>query len=278
MRTYKTVADEITETVIFADVIDVYEELAGGKLRRIKTKIIETRDFFEGLSRLSTEVGSDFHTTLEHEKPKEASVFIAANAGLFGDIVEKIFRLFIDYVKATKPDVFVTGRRGAELMRDYAPGIDFHLLNFPDDRFDEADFNELAKRVVIYPKITVFYGKFHNLVIQRPDKGELSGQLFPQNPEELHLLAKKRMTYLYEPTIFGVSELFTQEVYTGVLEQMVLEAQLSKLASRVMHLDAATSKVNEQLFLLEDDKRKIKKQIGDKKQNELMAKVIGRKF
>ena len=108
--------------------------------------------------------------------------------------------------------------------------------------------------------------------------GVVSGQMFPQSQEELQILAKKRMMYLYEPSVYSVSELFTKEVLAGVLEQMILESQLSKFASRVMHLDRAVEKVDEELKHLEGDKRKARKQTTEKKQNAMMVNVMSRGF
>lgn len=276
--TIKSIIIETQNMTEFRGLIEVYEELAAGKMRKVKTSIMGTRDFYESLSQLSVDVGSDFHSALERENPREAVLFIAANAGLYGDIVEKTFQLFLEYVRSHKAEVFVAGKLGGELMKDFAKDISYKSIAVADDKIEEKPLYDLLKEVVTFHKILVFYGKFQNLIIQHPQMGVVSGQMFPQSEAEIQMLAKKRMIYLYEPSVYSVSELFTKEVLAGVLEQMILESQLAKFASRVMHLDRATEKVDEELRQLEGDRRKARKQTIEKKQNAMMANIMSRTF
>ncbi len=278
MSAIKDIINETKEVMEFRGLIEVYEEIAAGKMRKVKKNIIISRDFYEGLGRLSIEVGSDFNSALEKEKPEEAIVFVSANAGLYGDIIEQTFKAFFDYIREHKGKLFVVGKIGVHLMHQYAKSFDFEEMEFPDDKVENLPIADIIGKLINFRKITVFYGKFHNLVIQKPNVSTFSGSLFPQTVDELKLLAKKRMTYLYEPTVYSVSDLFTKEIASGILEQMLLESQLSKLASRVMHLDRAIDKTRENLQKLALKKRKAKKQMLEKKQNTTMAGIIVRSY
>lgn len=274
MSTIKSIVNQTNETVEFQGLIEVYQEIAAGKMRRVKHDIISTRDFFDGLGKLSIEVGSDFQTALEKEIPQEAAVLITANAGLYGDIIEKTLQMFTQYIRLHKAQVFVIGRMGKDFMEKYMKNYPYKVLLLPDDKFDDTMLRDVVTQIVDFPKISVFYGKFQNLVIQRPHIGEISGKMFPSTREELELMANKRLHYLYEPSVYSISEVFTKEVFRGVLEQMILESQLAKFASRIMHLDRAIDKINEHLVSLNNQKTKAKKQLLEKKQNETIVKVV----
>jgi len=278
MSNIKNIINQTKEVVEFKGLIEVYEEIAAGKMRKVKKNITMSRDFYEGLGKLSIEVGSDFNSALEKEKPEEAVVFISSNAGLYGDIIEKTFQSFLSYVKVNKSEIFIVGKIGSQMMDQYAKSYSYQQLSFSDNVIEELVLQQIIGKLVVFRKITVFYGKFHNLMIQKPEIGNISGSLFPQTMEELKLLAKKRMTYLYEPTVYAVSDLFTKEISAGVLEQMFLESQLAKLASRVMHLDGAIERTGDDLGILNAKKRKAKKQIMEKKQNATMAGIIVRSY
>ena len=156
MSTIKSIIIETQNITEFRGLIEVYEELAAGKMRKVKTSIIGTRDFYESLSQLSVDVGSDFHSALERENPKEAVLFIAANTGLYGDIVEKTFQLFLAYIHTHKAEVFVAGKLGGELMRDFASDISYKIIAIADDKIEEEPLYDLLQEVVSFHKILVF--------------------------------------------------------------------------------------------------------------------------
>ncbi len=277
MKSYKNVINETKEIVDFRALIDVYEEIAAGKLLKIRTTIISVRDFYEGLRELSLEVGSDFQSVLKHEEPTEAALFIAANGGLYGDIMQKTFQLFLSYVRQHHTRNFVAGALGIQFMSQYAKGVDFVSVPLPEDAGIEP-ISAILQQLVSFHKISVFYSKFQNIVVQEPLMGEVSGKMFPQGEEDLKALAKAHMRYIYEPAVYPVSEVFTKEILKEVLEQLVLESQLARLASRVMHLDQAIDKSDLLIKKLVQEKQKIKKQMLEKKQNAMITKIMRRSF
>jgi F0F1-type ATP synthase gamma subunit len=276
MKTIKSVISENKDTLELKGLIEVYEELAATKMQKIRAGILASRDFFEGLSRLSDEVGSDFAQVIAGFGKKTAAVFLGANTGLYGEIIDKTFGLFLDFIRQNRADVFVVGELGQELMRQHAPGVRYQLLNLDDDKIDPESFRELVLRILPYRRILVFYGKFKNLAVQLASQTGISGDLLPKSEEDWQMLRKKRLSYLYEPSLEGVSGVFAKEILTSIFEQTLRESQLARFASRLMRLDQAIENVNLSLAKLNGEKRSLRKKILGKKQNIMISGVMAR--
>lgn len=101
--------------------------------------------------------------------------------------------------------------------------------------------------------------------------GELLKQLIPGHEE-----AMKHMRYLYEPTLVDISQIFGNEILASTFEASLREAQLAKFASRMMNLDLAMERIDEQLQKVGFEKLKVRKRGLDKKQRQIISGVVVR--
>jgi len=274
MRSYKTVLADEKEMGELRSIIEVYEELASVSMQKIRRDILSARQFYEGLIRLSIEVGSDFEAILSPQK-KTAAVFISSNMGLYGDIIERTFAHFLDFIKKRRTDTYIIGRVGAEMMREYAPKFAFRMINLADEKIGQDEFGTLITSMASYREIAIFYGKYHNIAVQIPSQATLTGDILPKD-EDASLTRKKQMIYLYEPSLGDVSEVFARQILALNLEEIVYESMLAKFASRLMHLDRSLLRIEERLFADAIEKRRAIHARADKKQKEMVAGVMAR--
>jgi len=275
MKTYKEISADKKGTLELKGLIEIYEEIAAAKMQQIRSAILDSREYFDGLAKMSDEVGSDLDVGPDHKK-RHAVVFLSADAGLFGDIIDKILVDFLSFVEKNKADVFIAGKLGVELMHSYAPRIKYQYFELSDDKINMEEFGEVVKKLLEYQKISVFYGKFVSIVIQNSSVSTMSGKSleeFEKSEDEKEKEIKQRH-YIYEPSLEAISEKFGNEILTSVFEQTVRESQLAKYASRLMHLDFALENVDERLKTIHSDRRRIKKRINGKKQTERVARLI----
>lgn len=263
MRNIKTLqADSQTYTEL-KGLIEVYEEMAAAKMQKIRTEILTSRAFYEGLAKLSDEIGADFRNTSKKNN-KAIAVFISANAGLYGDILEDMFRQFIEFVRSNPVEACVVGSWGADRMRLQAPEISYRYENIGDDTIDIETLSRLMGSLSSYGKIIVFYGKFNSIVNQSAASATISGELLPQKDDKT--LTQRQLHFLYEPSVPDISEVFTNEIMASLFEQSIRESQLAKQASRLMHLDTAMDRVDENIKTVYAEKKKATKRTMDKKQ------------
>ena len=275
MKSFKYLISESKNLEEIKGFIEVYEELAASNMQKVRKLILSAREFFENLEKLSAEVGSDVNSIIKSGK-KIAAVFVSSNGGLYGEIIDRTFQFFLEFVKKNEAEVYVVGRLGATLMKTLAPGIPFQVFECSDDTILRGDFDLILRRLFPYSRIVVFYGKFYNIAVQHPYVSDISGEFLSKSPDTQDL-SKIRFRYLYEPSLFRVSEFFAGEILSSSLEQILRESQLAKHASRLMQLDQTLEVINTNLDKLKNQKRQLGKKISGKKQNSMISGIIARR-
>ncbi len=274
MKSLKHLTNESKNLEEIKGLVEVYEELAASNMQKVRSLIMQAREFFENLETLSEEVGSDVDSVLKSGK-KTAAVFVSANGGLYGDIIDKTFQLFLEFVKTNQADMYVVGHLGETLMKTLAPGRKFQVFECSDDTIFPEEFDMMLGSLFSYKKIIVFYGKFYNIAVQRPYVSNVSGELLSKT-EYIGDIGKIRFRYLYEPSLTAVSEAFTGEILSASLDQILRESQLAKHASRLMQLDQTLDTININLEKLKGEKRQLVKKIAGKKQNAMISGIVAR--
>jgi len=274
MLSYTQLTEALEQTVDLRQLVEVYEETAAEKMKQIRKRILSSREFLEALTKLSSKVGADLTESFTVKKKQEAAVLMSAKAGLFGDLIERIVNQWLKYVKENSVEPVVVGALGKRLVEERSPGMSFEYLDLEDKQMPEEDLKELSLKLNHYPKVTVFYAKFENIAQQEVTSGDVTG-LIMEMDNQISKEETKRSKYIYEPSVNVISDKFGKEIMTSLVGGMAEENQLSKYASRLLHLDRALDKIDEQLGKLRIDQRQADKQIQERKQQE---RVIRRRF
>ncbi len=274
MLSYTQLTEALEQTVDLRQLVEVYEETAAEKMKQIRKRILSSREFLEALTKLSSKVGADLTESFAHKKQKEAAVLMSAKAGLFGDLIERIVNQWLKYVKESKVEPVVVGALGKRLVEERSPGLGFEYLDLEDKQMPEEDLKELSLKLNHYPKVTVFYAKFANIAQQDVVSGDVTGKIL-EIDNKITKEESKRSKYIYEPSVGVISDKFGKEIMTSLVGGMAEENQLSKYASRLLHLDRALDKIDEQLGKLRIDQRQADKQLEERKQQE---RTIRRRF
>jgi F0F1-type ATP synthase gamma subunit len=274
MKSIKRIKIEISMSGDVRGMVQVYEEISAQKMKEIRDGILSSRQFLERLSVLSSDIGADL-ASVTARIPKKATVYLSSSSGLFGDLPEKVFSMFLENIKSVKGDIFIVGKQGEIYMKTFAPSVTYKMYDMPDDKMPEESLSQISNLLAEYSEIAVFYGRFKNLVIQDAVSGKISGESITKisNKNEEEML-KKQARYIYEPTINAVSEKFRTEILAVLIEGMARENQLAKYGSRLMHLDTAYEKIEEDLVKLNFDLRREVKKREDKKQIERVSRLI----
>lgn len=276
MKTIKTLINETKSTFEMKGLMEVYEELAAIKMQKIRQSILAAREFFDSISRISVEIGTDFEDIKDTDRKQTAAVFVSANTGLYGQIIYETFSLFIDFVKKNDVDVFIIGNVGEQLLKEYKLDLSYRVFQLSDDTVDDSSLTYIIQQVLSYKKVLFFYGRFKNIVIQTPSIAQISGDLLPKSNEGIEILKKKQLQFLYEPSVFDVTNIFGNEILSSTIEQLLRESQLAKLGSRLINLDDTIEHINDHLGQLGKQRWRMQKQTMDKKQNALISGIIAR--
>lgn len=279
MLTKKRLEAEIVDLVGLRGFVEVYEEIAADRMQDVRTAVLTSRQFLDGLSSVFAEVKQNYVKGVEKWEGKSklnrngrtVVVFLSANSGLYGDILNRTFEEFLAFLKTNpKADAVVVGKLGLRLLQERVPTMLYNYFDFSDSGVEQENLGMIMRYLLQFEKILVFYGKFQNVVVQNPAQTSVSGdELAPAGGEQ----TMPRNMYLFEPSVEGVLEVFESQILTSIFEQTMHESQLAKYASRLMHLDQAVENIGESLVKLGLESRRLKHKIDNKKQQARMAGV-----
>lgn len=272
MKSIKKIKAEIEHTTQIKGIVEVFEELSAIQMKNIREDIIRTREFMEKLAILSNEIGGDLSSFVGDKS--SACVYLSSSSGMYGDLPEKVFTSFLKHIESNKTEAFVFGKQGKTFMEKYKPHIKFSYYEIDEKLETKQTMQDCLKMLTYFNEITVFYGKFRNIVNQDAAKQSILGDFqdifLKLNKKELK---EKRFKYIYEPSVVEVSNKFATEIKSSLFEGMLKENNLAKTASRMMHLDKAYESIEERLALLQLTKNRENKKVEDKKQQERVKRL-----
>lgn len=238
--------------------LEVYEEMAAEHMRDIRDSIVSTRDYYHNLATLSASVGEDL-SNIEGGKDKTAYVLFSADEGMYGDVLDRVFEIFLHTIKQDpQADVYIVGSSGAKLMQLLAPKI--HFTQSTDQPSD------IASKLFAYKRVELFFGQFKNIATQLPTSRALTAKSLELTKNDWADEVVTKLKYIYEPSIKQVAEVFAKQIFSGVFDQTYKENELAKNASRLMHLDKSLSNIDQTITHDTKKYQKLRKRLSGKKQ------------
>lgn len=256
-----------------------YEELAVMQMQRIRTSVESTRRFTDELSKIYSEVkfshrknvlsiyknqkseeGRISFSTL-NKNGKNLALLITPNQRFSGNIAQKVFYPFYEYINNYECDVAVIGKIGKELFSQSGSPNKFSYLNIPSNN-DYEGLRKIFDYMLKYESIEVFHGKFINLINQIAVKQNLTGDEI----EVADFDVVRSEEYLFEPSAEKILNFFEEQIFGTLFKQVLSEASLARLGSRISAMETATNNAGLRVKALYKDKRVFAKAMDNKKQ------------
>lgn len=283
--------DSIEEFDFLVDLhglVDAYEEIAAGRMRKMRSSVLSTRAFMKGIEEIFQEVKASYkeevlrlmkkkrmkdlsHLSVIKRNGKTVAVLLSANTGLYGDIVRKTFDSFATFVREQNCDAMVVGRIGKQFFEAVFPNKTFSYFDMPDVRVDAQTVASIATTLITFEKILVFYGQFENIVLQQPTMLDVYGKSGEATPEAGQAGAVVGSKYFFEPSLEDILRFFETELFFSIFEQTVYESHLAKFASRMLNLDLATNTIAKSLRHVELDIRRVRHREQNSEQLESLS-------
>lgn len=240
-----------------------YEQISVMRIQRVRGSVLNTRDFLTGLADIYKDVKRSYKEEVErlqkHHKNskitlsglakngKTISVLLSSNNKLYGDIVARVFNLFIaDIKKNPNTEIVIVGKVGKATFENSGVNMPFTYFELPDQNVSLTDLAPIFKFVVEYEKILVYYGRFLNIISQEPAVSEISGEesLIDQPIEKEEKV--DRTPFFFEPNLPKILGFFEDQVFASILKQVVDESELSRLASRIKSMEDSLGSIEKQ--------------------------------
>jgi ATP synthase F1 gamma subunit len=294
MRKNNPVSQELIVVHDFKALATAYQEISVMKMQEVKGKVIQSRSFLEGLSGVFNEVKAAYHKQIEElvrknqkkfstklttsamqKNGKEVLIWLSANTKLYGEIINKTFRLFLQEAdKNPAADIVVVGHLGKEMYDQAENKRAYKYYEIPDIKVKIEDLQKLITDLLPYERVKVFYGKFENVINQLPEMQMVSGeQDLAQAKQEAQKTLKEKQkqneqpyTFFFEPSLETILNFFETQIFSSLLNQTVHENELARYASRIKAMEESLGNINGTIKRLRAAERRLANLEANRKQ------------
>lgn len=281
MSQYSKIKEELLASNDLKLLTQAYQEHAIEQINFARYSVLSSREFAEELEEIFYNVKSSYRNIMlgimksrYNKKPKgtistaqtEVLVLITANNILYGDIINKICNLYYERAKNSKADLVVIGKQGKKFLEQTELRNRFTYFEIPDNKLSFQILRPLTDFLMPYDRVTVFHGKFNNIISQEPISASVSGDISDQTVSN-----QQEIDFLFEPSLENIVTFFETQIFSLLLSQSIHEAQLSRYASRVSAMETAQNNMQKYVDQLLKKERRIKALEANKKQLQLFA-------
>lgn len=275
MRKPSAIEKEAVQIGTVKDLTAVFESLASTQVAKVKNKVALSNQFFELLwerySSIRVDPSSRITNRDDTEKnPRKVFVVISAEAGLSGDIDQRLIETMSQDYDASNTDVIVLGSHGASQMRQR--GVPYtRFFQIPEsDRY--IDVSPVIDAVADYSDIIVYYEQYISLSEQIIKSINLISTMKDMS-DDFEEGAITAADTIFEPSLDQIADEMESTMMTLVLSQSILESSLAQAASRFNAMAVAKKRAGE---LLDDsimEFHRAKRGDSDRRMREVMVSL-----
>lgn len=285
MANKKQIKEELDSLETLKSSVQAFEELAGIRTKKVKAYVLENRDYYSGLRSIFSQVKRSYKKELEKIEQKKkmkllkgkvtnskmlktTAVLISSNTGLYGGLINSVFKLFEKYISDNKADIVIVGRIGLQLYKEKEIKKPYKYFDLSDSVFEPYQVNSIFEYLKDYKDIIIFHGRFENILRQIALKNKVA-----EVSIELERSVEEKK-YLFEPSLEKVLEFFETVIKASIFDHLLYESNLAKYASRMINLYFAREKIQKRINAVGFDKLRLKHSEENRKQLETLTATI----
>jgi len=291
MPNIKTIREEQDFFETFNNFMLTYQQLGAIKMQQIRSSIIQTRRYMDGLADIFIDVQKAHKKLIKQissnnskntvqisfstfkKNKRSAIVLISPDTKFSGAINRQVFTQFehsFSQIK-TNTDVIIVGTVGEQLFKEKFPTEKYFPFHIPQAQNKIADLKKLIEKLVNYNRVDIFYPRFFTLIKQSPVVTNITGDM---SLSETNIKKdREERDFVFEPKLDTMIRFFELQVFTSLLQQTVNESYLANLGSRIVTLEGATQSVRKEYESLTYQYRNLNKQLKNRKQRSQMAGI-----
>ncbi len=255
MRRASAIEKEAEQITTIQDLTGVFESLASTQVAKVKSKVELSKAFFQLLWKRYSSIRVDPNTRITNreladENAKQVFVVISAEAGLSGDIDQRLIGIMQEQYDAAKTDIIVLGSHGAsQLSQRGIPYVRFFKVPESDQYIDVGP---VIEALLPYSRIVVYYEEYESLGVQNIRSIDLISSMRSMS-EGADEDAMTTAETIFEPSLDEIADEMELTMMRLALSQTILESSLAQSASRFNAMAVAKKRSGELIddFMLE---------------------------
>lgn len=279
MRRASAIEKEVADISTVQDLTAVFESLASTQVAKVKNKVELSKTFFQLLWQRYSSIRVDPRTRITNRQlgdgdNRQVFVVISAEAGLSGDIDQRLVETMSHSYDPKTTDIIVLGSHGAsQLSQRGIPYIRFFQVPESDHYIDVTP---VIEAVMPYSRIIVFYEEYVSLGVQNIQSIDLISSMKTMS-EDASEDAMTADDTIFEPSLDSIAEEMEMTMMTLALSQTILESSLAQAASRFNAMAVAKKRAGELVgdYMLEF--HRAKRSESDRRMREVMISIKKRR-
>lgn len=281
MRRASAIEKESEQIVTVEDLTGVFESIASTQVAKVKNKVELSKEFFQLLwkrySSIRVDPGSRItNRGADDKNGKTAFVVISAEAGLSGDIDQRLIEAMMQDYDPKTTDIVVLGTHGAtQLSQRGIPFVRYFKVPESDSYIDVSPVTEA---ILPYSDTTVYYEEYVSLGVQEIRKMGLVSSLkeMSKDAEEEQDIITAKDT-VFEPSLNEIADQMEMTMMTLAFSQAILESSLAQAASRFNAMAVAKKRAGELLSDYRLEFHRAKRSESDRRLREVLVSLKKKK-
>lgn len=276
MRRASAIEKDAADITTIEDLTSVFESLASTQVGKVKTKVELSKEFFRLLWARYSALRIDPNTRItqrelgEEGMKEKVFVVISAEAGLSGDIDQRLINVMQRDYDPKTTDIIVLGSHGAnQLTQRDIPYARFFKVPESDNYIDVSP---VIEAIIPYSKAIVYYEEYVSLGVQNIQSIDLLSSV-QEMSEGVQEDAMTTDDTIFEPSLDEIADQMEITMMTLALSQTILESGLAQAASRFNAMAVAKKRAGELHgdFMLEF--HRAKRSESDRRMREVMISI-----
>lgn len=276
MRRPAAIEKDAKEIETVKDLTGVFESLASTQVAKVKGKVELSKQFFQLLWSRYSSIRVDPNTRITQREigakdgKQQVFVVISAEAGLSGDIDQRLVEVVRQDYDEKTTDIVVLGSHGAQqLTQQGIPYIRFFQVPESDHYIDVSP---VIDAVYPYSRIVVYYEEYVSLGVQNIRSIDLISSMREMS-EDADEEAMTAADTIFEPSLDDIAEQMEMTMMTLALSQTILESSLAQAASRFNAMAVAKKRAGELLGDFTLEFHRAKRSESDRRLREVLISI-----
>jgi ATP synthase F1 gamma subunit len=281
MRKPNQIEKDANQITTVKDLTGVFESIASTQVAKVKNKVSLSRDFFQLLWKRYSAIRVDPNSRItgkEHDRiknEKRAFIMISAEAGLSGDIDQRLLETMLKEYNAQTTDIVVLGSHGATQLRQKGiPYVKFFQVPESDHYINVSPIIDVVKE---YTHTIVYYEEYVSLGKQDIKSVNLisSMQEMSEDVEDEDVITVEDT--IFEPSLDEIADEMETTMMSLALSQTILESGLAQAASRFNAMAQAKKRAMEIILGYHMEFHRAKRTESDRRLREVMVSLKNKK-
>lgn len=278
MRRASAVEKESQQITTVEDLTGVFESIASTQVAKVKNKVELSTQFFKLLWKRYRSIRLTKEQTArrnaQQANPKKVFIIISAEAGLSGDIDQRLIETMLQDYEKTTTDIVVLGTHGANQLNQR--GIHFiKYFQVPEtDKY--INVHPVIEVIKTYSQIAVYFEEYISLGVQEIKKIDLISRMKDMSEEvdagsDVDIMTDQDT--IFEPSLEEIAEQMEKTMMRLALSQTILESSLAQAASRFSAMVVAKKRATELLTAYKLEFHRAKRSESDRRLREVLVSL-----